>query len=73
MLIECPECHKKNMALSEDGITSHVYKSKVHSDLTKKEKNALYRQMIQPVDVSALGKKEDIHLEKDLSKLTGIK
>jgi len=61
------------MALSEDGIKSHVYKSKVHSNLTREQKYELYHQMIPIVDVSALGKKDNVHLEKDLSRMLDIK
>ena len=59
--------------MTQDSITSHVNKSNVHRELSKKDKNKQYREMMPYVDVSTVGRKENVQLEKDFSKMTGIK
>lgn len=68
-----PECNKKFLSRTQAAIKRHVFYSNVHEELSKDEKEALYRSMIPYVDVSSIGRKDNVHLEKQLTDNLGIK
>ena len=71
MMVNCPECGKKHISRTEPAVNSHVFKSKVHADLTMKDKNALYRSMISYRSESGFSKGRDRY-ENQLCKTTGL-
>jgi len=53
MLVDCPECDKKNISRTDQAIRSHVYKSNAHKGLTKTKKDELYHKMMPRIEVGA--------------------
>jgi len=51
MIVDCPECSKKNISRTDAAIRSHVYKSNVHKELTKAKKDELYHKMMPRIEV----------------------